>query len=227
MTLSEALVEMRRRADLTQAELADRLGTHQVTISQRENARQSPPAEQIVQIAAATNTRLVVDANGWQLADAAAAIPDNPDRDGRYSEPGPGDGLPVVGFGGAGPPAAMLDRPESWLSVDQEFRHHVDGGIVVDGDSMAPLLQAGDVVGLRKGDGHRPGDVVAVLDLTDQDLLIKIFWGYDEEGSLMLSSYNPLYEPVSYPPGTAEVLGSIWGTWRKGAYRLRVVRSGE
>lgn len=226
MTLPEALQEARRRLGLTQAQMGERLGEHRVTVAKRESGAIGVPAEVLARLAERVGIVLVPNRRGWEILDPVEWVPTNPDRDAPYRAAGPDDGLPLIGDGGAGPPAAMLDHPEEWVSVDRDLRHWVDALIRVDGDSMAPLLQKGDLVGLRRGGPYRPGDVVAVMDLMDQDLLIMIFWGLYEDGSLSLASYNPAYEPILYEVGTAEVVGSIWGTWRGGPYRVHPTPKG-
>ena len=226
MTIGAVLSAIRRRRGLTQERVASILGVTQAGVSGREADRTRTTADEVFRLAEATGLSVVIGPGGCRLLEAADSIPTNPDRDAPYRAAGPGDGLPLIGDGGAGPPAAMLDHPEEWVSVDRDLRHWVDALIRVDGDSMAPLLQKGDLVGLRRGGPYRPGDVVAVMDLMDQDLLIKIFWGLYEDGSLSLASYNPAYEPILYEVGTAEVVGSIWGTWRGGPYRVHPTPKG-
>lgn len=53
-TLGEAAKRFRRRADLTQAELADKTGLTQATISQIEAGKKLPGVKTLIRIAKAT-----------------------------------------------------------------------------------------------------------------------------------------------------------------------------
>lgn len=55
------LREARRRARLTQAGLATRVGTSQATISAYENGRKQPSVETLARLLAATGARLTVE----------------------------------------------------------------------------------------------------------------------------------------------------------------------
>lgn len=66
--LIEALVRARAAAKLTQAELAQRLGTTQSAVARLEGGRVSPSFGTLRRYAAATGTRLtvrLVPADGW------------------------------------------------------------------------------------------------------------------------------------------------------------------
>lgn len=58
MDVAGQIVEARRRAGLTQAELAERAGTSQPTLSAYESGRKDPSASTFVRILAAAGTRL-------------------------------------------------------------------------------------------------------------------------------------------------------------------------
>lgn len=59
MDAAVALRDARRRAGLTQAELARRAGTSQATISAYEHASKAPSVETLGRLLAATGTRLI------------------------------------------------------------------------------------------------------------------------------------------------------------------------
>jgi ribosome-binding protein aMBF1 (putative translation factor) len=58
--LMRAMVEARVRAGLTQAQLAQRMGTKQPVIARLEAGRRSPNIKTLRKLAAATGSRLVV-----------------------------------------------------------------------------------------------------------------------------------------------------------------------
>lgn len=59
-TLIEALINARTTANLTQKELAERLGTTQSAVARMEGGRVSPSIATIQRYAEATGTRLIV-----------------------------------------------------------------------------------------------------------------------------------------------------------------------
>jgi len=59
-SLARELIEARTRAGLSQAELAQRMGTTQSAIARLESGKFPPSMRTIVRIAAATGTRAVV-----------------------------------------------------------------------------------------------------------------------------------------------------------------------
>jgi transcriptional regulator with XRE-family HTH domain len=59
--IAAEIVAARRRANLTQAELAERSGTSQATISAYESGRKQPAAATFVRLLAAAGTQLAID----------------------------------------------------------------------------------------------------------------------------------------------------------------------
>jgi transcriptional regulator with XRE-family HTH domain len=64
MDAARSLREARRRAGLTQAELALRAGTSQAAISAYESGRKAPSVDTFSRLLAATGSRLAVEAAG-------------------------------------------------------------------------------------------------------------------------------------------------------------------
>jgi transcriptional regulator with XRE-family HTH domain len=61
MDIDAALRAARTRGGLTQAALAERVGTSQATISAYENGRKQPSVETLARLLAATGSRLTVE----------------------------------------------------------------------------------------------------------------------------------------------------------------------
>ena len=59
--LSDKIKQLRENINLTQQELADRMGKSQASIGRIENGTTNPTYKTLEEIATATNTRLVVD----------------------------------------------------------------------------------------------------------------------------------------------------------------------
>jgi transcriptional regulator with XRE-family HTH domain len=64
MDTAKVLRDARHRAGLTQAELADRTGTSQATISAYESGSKRPSVDTLSRLLAETGSRLVVEAGG-------------------------------------------------------------------------------------------------------------------------------------------------------------------
>lgn len=84
MNAAAELREARRRAGLTQAQLADRVGTSQATLSAYENGHKQPSVDTLSRLLAATGSRLAVESDRQplrqpsrsQLARAARSLTD-------------------------------------------------------------------------------------------------------------------------------------------------------
>ena len=72
MTIGEAIKDARKRAGITQVELADRIGMKQPNVSEYEADRKDPGADLIHRIANATGFAPVPVAEGWALVDLSA-----------------------------------------------------------------------------------------------------------------------------------------------------------
>jgi repressor LexA len=72
-------------------------------------------------------------------------------------------GVPLVGAIPAGPVAEAVQQPEGFLQLPSNLtRKRFTFALRVDGDSMADLIQDGDVVLLRNAASFRSGDICAV-----------------------------------------------------------------
>ncbi len=92
MDASREIREARRRAGLTQAELARRSGTSQATLSAYENGRKEPSVSTLTRILGAAGAQLTVEpgpfaANGRvleQVIELAALLPTRHERTLRF-----------------------------------------------------------------------------------------------------------------------------------------------
>ncbi len=73
MKVSSTLRQARRRAQLTQAQLAARAGTSQATISAYERGRKQPSLETFGRLLAATGSRLAVEPAARPVIQPSAA----------------------------------------------------------------------------------------------------------------------------------------------------------
>jgi len=98
-------------------------------------------------------------------------------------------GVPVVGHIAAGPLSEALEHPEGYLRLPGYPGRF---GLRVTGDSMADLIQHGDVVLLRKGE-PRSGDICAVrVDGSEVTLkYLELYAAHPER--VLLRPHNPEY----------------------------------
>jgi len=222
----EALMVLRQDMGLTQAEFARQIGVPASTISVVEAGKRGLNARSLEQIATAIGCRLIVDADGWSVVysdkkDSGSVFPEgNPNRD-REVETHWGGALPVLGRASAGPGSFVDEHGVEWVSVQRMVQQRLDGVVVVEGESMSPMLEAGDLVGLRRYEELQFGDVVVAQDRRCETVLIKVWGGYSEDrGMAFLHSVNPGFGALQIPAGEIELLGCAYGVIRM--ERLRV-----
>jgi transcriptional regulator with XRE-family HTH domain len=73
MDVASTLREARRRAGLTQAELAQRAGTSQATISAYESGRKQPSVATLSRLLAAAGSRLAAEPAGYTVIQPSQA----------------------------------------------------------------------------------------------------------------------------------------------------------
>lgn len=99
-------------------------------------------------------------------------------------------GVPVVGQISAGPLSEALEFPEGYLKLPSYPGRF---GLRVEGNSMADLIQEGDVVLLKKLP-HKSGEICAVrIDQSEATLkYLDLYVNHPEK--VLLRPHNPAYE---------------------------------
>ena len=109
----------------------------------------------------------------------------------------------------------------AWMSVHAAAQTKLDGLVNVRGDSMEPLLEHGDVVGLRKVESIREGDVIIAQHLGDDTIYIKVYGGHNEEsGTVYLLSINPSYGIIRARTAEVGILGQAHSLFRLRPLRI-------
>lgn len=101
-------------------------------------------------------------------------------------------GVPVLGDIPAGTLDAAISHPEAYLALP-----NLDAttfALEVRGDSMADLIQPGDLVLLSRRGTHRNGDICAVR-VDEEDVTLKYLY-QSAAGRYELRAHNPAYEPL-------------------------------
>lgn len=113
----------------------------------------------------------------------------------------------------AGAGRELWDEPcERWVRLPRGVPAGPHVTLTVAGDSMEPLLGAGDVVLLRLGARVRPGTVV-VARHPENGYVVKALADIRRE-RLELVSLNAAFAPVTIRRSEGAVLGTVVGRWR-------------
>lgn len=190
MELKDRLKAARRHAGLTQAELAQRVGITQVSISDLERGK-SQATSFIAQIAAACGVSPL-----W-LADGVGAMVDQSNVEPGPSITSPFRAVKIVG-------TAQMGTEGYWHQLD-------DGDGVVDvpssdpgayalrlkGDSMAPAIRSGWIAIIEPNRRLVPGEYVMIRLHDDESMLKELLYANDVEVSVM--SINDAYGRRTIP----------------------------
>ena len=124
--------------------------------------------------------------------------------------PAAATGVPILGSIPAGPLSEAVADAEAYLPIpgmqDRGF------ALRVRGDSMADLIQDGDVVLLEKRPTERSGEICAVR-VGEEDVTLKYLDRLDGR-EWALRPHNPDYETMVYPASAIEVEGVYRGLLR-------------
>ena len=176
MKFKDRLISLRKQLSLTQEELATSLGFSRTAISAWEIGRNEPSNEDTIKIANFFNVSvdylLGADSNNKRL-------------------------LPVLGTVKAGynylAEENIIDYIEPSMTISDPANYF---GLVVKGDSMAPLFDEGDYLIVHKTDGDfNTGDIGIVLINGDEATVKKLV---RTETGIELQAFNPYYPTKKY-----------------------------
>lgn len=175
---SDMLVFLRKRAGLSQDEMAKRIGCSRSAIGMYETGKRVPPLEVLEAIADYFN----IDMNTLT---------------GNTINYSPTTRIPVLGRIAAGYPLYAEEHIEGYTYIDTPE----DGeyfGLVVSGDSMdAARIQDGDLLIVRRQSCVDNGDIAVVL-VNGCDATVKRFYKHDNMVTLVPQSSNPRHVPQMY-----------------------------
>lgn len=176
MKFKDRLISLRKQLNLTQEELATSLGFSRTAISAWEIGRNEPSNEDTIKIANFFNVSvdylLGADSNNKRL-------------------------LPVLGTVKAGYNYLAEENIIDYIEPNMNLTDHENYfGLVVKGDSMAPLFDEGDYLIVRKTDGDfNTGDIGIVLINGDEATVKKLV---KTETGIELQAFNPYYPAKKY-----------------------------
>lgn len=182
----DMLVYLRKRAGLSQQQLADALGMTRSAISMYETGKREPDLETLEIFADFFN----VDMNTLTGNEKVSVnTNENPIPPGFQPTP-PFSRVPRVGRIACGDPITAEQNIEGYDEVPKVWRS--DFTLICSGDSMVPKIQDGDIVAIRKQEEVNNGEIAAVR-IGDEATLKYVFLHADY---IELRPANPSYESI-------------------------------
>lgn len=180
MTMAERIKERRLQMAYTQEELARKLGLQKSAIAKYENGR-------------------VENIKRSVIADMANILECSPSYLMGWDEPTPsrkGVIINVLGRVAAGIPLEAIEDIIDTEEISEEMAKTGEFfGLQINGDSMEPRMQKGDVVIVRKQEDAESGDIVIAM-INGDDATCKRLRKYRD--GIELISNNPSYEPMFF-----------------------------
>lgn len=184
----EKINELRKAKGITLDALAAMSGVPKSTLSKITAGQTKNPNLETVQ-AIAKALGVPVD----YFDDDASFLPDNIHQLKRRM-------IPVLGNVAAGEP--IWADEERDVFVDDNGTAEADFALRVKGNSMAPLIEEGDFVYIKRQPMVRNGQIAVILD--HDSATLKYF--YNHGTSVQLVSHNPEYQPMAYDGAAASDL---------------------
>lgn len=178
----DMLKYFRMRENLSQSELAEKLGVSASTISMYEVGKREPDFETEERIADFFNT----DLNTLR----------GRDTENHCQNSIKGVKINVLGRVAAGLPIEAVENIIDTEEISEDMARTGEYfGLQIHGDSMEPRMYEGDVVIVRQQDDAESGDIVIAM-INGHDATCKRLTKY--AGGITLSSLNTKYEPMMF-----------------------------
>ncbi len=201
------------RGSRSRAAFAALVSLSDVAILNYENGR-VPSLPILEKIAAQDTQKRGVD---WILTGRGSegAIHEHGGQYGRPVSPGIPEDIPLVGSARGGRGKFSHDgypAGEGWKKVRRPYDVLDKNAfaVLVEGDSMAPRYEKGDIVICSPAKGWRQGDYCVVVTHDDESLIKCV---HDRDGHFILSSIAPGYEPLLFEKKQIRAIHKI--VWRK------------
>ena len=183
---SENLKFYLEKRDLTQADLAARLGLGQSTIAEWYYGRKYPRPQ---------NMQLIADALGIYMSDLREPRTENRTRLSTL--------IPVLGSVPAGIPIEAIEDILDYEEISEDMARCGEYfALRIKGDSMEPRMREGDVVIVRRQETVENGEIAVVM-INGDDATVKKFYATD--AGIMLMGLNPAFAPLTFTPEQAEL----------------------
>lgn len=173
------LNELRKKRGILQKEIAKELKISQQAYANYENGKRQPDIEMLSKIA---------DYFGVSVDYLLGRTETMPKTKGVK--------IPVLGNVAAGIPIDAIEEIIDYEEIPEEMARNGEFfGLRINGDSMSPRIEIGDVVIVRKQSTVDNGDIAIVLINGDVASCKKI--KFNDNGIFLISS-NPAYEPIFF-----------------------------
>ena len=191
MTIGERIKKIRQDMDLSQVELAEKIGVSKQTLFKYENGIiTNIPSDKIEAIARVTG-REPAEIMGWEEKPAANSRQ-----------------IPVYGRVAAGIPIEAVENVIDWEEIPADWKGEY-GCLAINGDSMSPRILDGDRVIVKIQDDAESGDIVIAIIKGHDGVCKKLIKQTDV---IELQSLNPAHEPLYFSKESQEsVPVRIWG----------------
>lgn len=169
--------ELRKRARLSQFELAELCGVHQTAVSQWEQGRTNPDTDMLVALTQIFHTSISTI--------LGLDLPDDPVM------------VPVKGFVQAGEMTFIEDEDVcEFAALSPELARRGDYcALRVRGSSMYPMFQDNDIVIIRIDSSPEDNDIVVALEGRENATLKRL---KKQKNGILLMAENPEYDSLFY-----------------------------
>lgn len=169
--------ELRKRARLSQFELAELCGVHQTAVSQWEQGRTNPDTDMLVALTQIFHTSISTI--------LGLDLPDDPVM------------VPVKGFVQAGEMTFIEDEDVcEFAALSPELARRGDYcALRVRGSSMYPMFQDNDIVIIRIDSAPEDNDIVVALEGRENATLKRL---KKQKNGILLMAENPEYDSLFY-----------------------------
>lgn len=184
----QRLTQLMEEKDLTQVELAEKIGITNVTISRYLSGERKPRIEIVAKLAKELNT--TVD---YLLGNTDVISKDNlVEAMMKITQHGSKRLFPVLGTVKAGynylAEENIIDYIEPSMNISDPENYF---GLVVKGDSMAPLFDEGDYLIVHKQDGEFSTNDICIVLINGDEATVKKIVKTDD--GIELHAFNPYY----------------------------------
>ena len=179
---STVFKNLRKDNNLTQAELAKKLGVAPSTVGMYERGQREPDFETLEKIAnyfSVNMNTLLGKENETDIASGSLGIK-----------------IPVLGKVAAGIPITAVENILDYEEISSEMASSGEYvALKIQGSSMEPRMYEGDVVIVRVQSSVEHGEVAVVMVDGGEATVKKVQF---QSSGILLQPFNPSYEPIFY-----------------------------
>lgn len=171
--------------EMTQAELAKRLGVGTTTVSEWYNGRKTPRMGKVDAMCEIFHCK------------RSDFLTENDES--RFAAGNTGIRIPVLGRVAAGIPIEAIEETIDTEEISEDLaRRGTYFGLRIKGDSMSPHIMNGDTVIVRQQNDAETDDIVIAIVNGNDGVCKKL---KKTSSGVMLISLNPVYDPIVFTEG--------------------------